>query len=174
MDIYHLRVFQNHARDQCKFIIASAQQLDAAMVERNFDHVFFAIQNLLNAGANLSKLFWGSGGRKATEREKLRASIGVTNDSPLREVDMRNNFEHMDERIDRWWENSKNHNIADRLIGPRNMIAGFEANEIFRWFNPTRADVIFWGDTFNLRAIVVEAQFILPRLEEEAAKPHWD
>ena len=62
---------------------------------------------MLNAGANISKAFWGSGGKLAVERKPLRDSIGIDDKSPLRAVTMRNNFEHFDERIDRWWTSPK-------------------------------------------------------------------
>ncbi len=52
---------------------------------------------MLNARANISKALWGSGGRLASERAELRASIDVSDDSPLRYVGMRNKFEHFDE-----------------------------------------------------------------------------
>jgi hypothetical protein len=78
------------------------------------------------------------------------------------------------ERIDRWWSDSQNHNHADRIIGPRNTIAGLDAIDTFRWFDPDTKEIIFWGEGFNLQDIVSEAVRVLPRLQEEADKPHWD
>lgn len=117
---------------------------------------------------------WGQKGRLAKERKRLRDSIGISECSPLRDVTMRNNFEHMDERIDRWWTESKRHNYVEKLVGPRNSIEGVDPTDIFRWFDPSTADVIFWGDAFNIQELVNEVQGIVPRLREEAAKPHWD
>lgn len=174
MDTFHLRIFQGHVRDQCQFLIAAAHQLNAGLAEGDTSHVLFAIQNLLSAGANVSKLLWGSRGKKMEERKQLRESIGIADDSPLREVTMRNNFEHMDERIDRWWAESTSHNFADKIIGPQNAIAGLEPVETFRWFDPAKAEVIFWGERFNVQALVDEAEKILPKLQEESRKPHWD
>jgi len=87
---------------------------------------------------------------------------------------MRNNFEHIDERIDRWWAQSKRHNHADKIIGPRGLVCGFDEIDTFRWFDPTSKEVIFWGQRFNIQTLVTEAERILPKLEAEATKPHWD
>ena len=73
---------------------------------RDFDvpgRTWFAVQGVLTAAANLSKLLWGSGDKPGAQasRAPLRSSVGVTNDSPLRSPKVRNHFEHIDERIER-------------------------------------------------------------------------
>lgn len=174
MDTYLLRIFQTHVRDQCQFLIMSAEMLKAGLQEKNINRTLYAIQNILTAGANISKMLWGQKGRHAEARKRLRESIDITDDSPLRHVAMRNHFEHMDERIDRWWAESKRRNHADAIIGPREAIFGLEAIETFRWFDPTTMEIIFWGEAFNLGDIVSEAERVLPKLVEESSKPHWD
>ncbi|WP_157223717.1 hypothetical protein [Caulobacter sp. AP07] len=174
METFHLRVFQRQVLDQCKFLLKSADEINAGMALRDTDHILYGIQNLLNAGANISKMLWGQKGKFANQRAQLRDSIGVADDSPLREVTMRNNFEHIDERIDRWWVESKAHNLADKIIGPKDgAIVGMEPTDMFRMFDPNTTNVIFWGEEFNMRALVTEAQRIFPLLQAEANKPHW-
>jgi hypothetical protein len=175
MEIFQIRIFQHQVFDQCKFLVFSAQQLDLATKQGDMDGIFYSIQNLLNSGANISKLLFGSGGRKSEERKPLRDSIGVADDSPLRDVTMRNNFEHVDERIDRWWENSPTRNIADRLVGPKGrVVVGPETIGMFRQYDPFTAEVIFWDQEFNLKSLVDEVQRIIPKVREESQKPHWE
>ena len=174
MDVMLLRMFQQQVLLQCQFMLLSAHELSAAMVSMDSTRTFYAIQSLLNAAANVSKAFWGSGGRQADDRYDLRDSIGIPEDSPLREVRMRNNFEHLDERLDQWWKESNRHNHVDLSIGPRSMISGIDDIDMFRAFDPRTADLAFWGQSFNIQAIMQEVQRILPKLKEEANKPHWD
>ena len=174
MDVMLLRMFQQQVLLQCQFMLLSAHELSAAMVSMNSTRTFYAIQSLLNAAANVSKAFWGSGGRQADDRYDLRDSIGIPEDSPLREVRMRNNFEHLDERLDQWWKESNRHNHVDLSIGPRSMISGIDDIDMFRAFDPRTADLAFWGQSFNIQAIMQEVQRILPKLKEGANKPHWD
>lgn len=177
MDIFLLRTFQRQVELQCKFVLTAAQELNKALAERNSaQQVFYALQNLLTASANISKALWGvKGNRDLTKQRKpLRDSIGIRDDSPLREVNMRNNFEHFDERLDKWWRKSKRHNIADLSVGPPSTFQGLEDIERFRMFDPSTTNMTFWGEEFNIQNIVNEVTRIFPTLQREASKPHWD
>ncbi len=174
MDIFQLRVFQRQALDQCRFLVLAAQGVNFGMQQHDTDLIFFNLQNMLNAGANISKIMWGQKGKKAAERQQLRASVNIADNSPLRDVNMRNNFEHMDERIDRWWSDSVWHNHIDKIVGPPNGIAGAEPTDMFRTFDPVTKEVVFWGERFDVQKLVSEVQRIIPLLEAEAAKPHWN
>ena len=141
MDTMLLRTFQHHVTAQCKFLIAAATDANEALTKRDIDRIFYALQNMLNAGANISKAFWGSGGKFSAERKPLRDSIKIDDNSPLREVAMRNNFEHFDERLDRWWKESKRHSLVDFNLGL--LVHGIEDIDIFRNFDPKSKEVIF-------------------------------
>jgi len=175
MDIMLLRTFQLQVARQCRYLLMSATEVNTALKEEGTpERVFYALQNLLNAGANISKALWGQSGKLAQTRKPLRDSIDVADDSPLQQVTMRNNFEHFDERLDRWWAESKNKNHCDMAIGQKdNFILGGDAIDMFRVFDPTTTNLTFWGQEFNLQTLVTEVQRILPKLEAEANKPHW-
>lgn len=84
---------------------------------------------------------------------------------------MRNNFEHMDERIDRWWLTSKQHNYVDRLVGLRDPNESTDLTDIFRVFDPSTTNVGFWGEEFSIQALVDEVTGMLPTLAAELEKP---
>jgi len=174
MDLMLLRTFQRQVELQCKFLLTAAEDVNTALKVRNPQAAFYGIQNLLNAGASISKALWGQGGKHSERRKPLRDSIGIDDSSPLREVTMRNNFEHIDERMDRWWKESKTRNHIDTMIGSKTDIVGHAEIDKFRHYDPTTTDIIFWGQEFNLQKLVDEVQRILPKLREEASKPHWD
>jgi hypothetical protein len=174
MELMLLRTFQRQVARQCRYLLISADEVTQALQNRNVEHVFYALQNMLNAGANISKALWGQGGKFTEQRKPLRDSIGVEDGSPLKGVTMRNNFEHFDERLDRWWSNSTHHNHADYLIGSPSMINGIQETDKFRHFDPHTWTVTFWGQEFNLQKIIDEVRKIAPKLEEEANKPHWE
>lgn len=176
MEIMLLRLYQHQVLLQCEFALVAAEEINAGVAQRSTDsihQIFYGIQNLLNAAANISKALWGTRGKRDLERKPLRDSIGVTNASPLHEVDMRNNFEHFDERLDRWWKDSPHHNYIDLNIMPRSAIGGVDDSDVFRMFDPATTDLIFWSERFNIQAIVNEIQRILPQLRIESEKPHW-
>jgi hypothetical protein len=75
---------------------------------------------------------------------------------------MRNNFEHFDERLDRWWNESKSHNYADMNIGA---IGGVEEIDSFRQYDAGTRELMFWGQNFNTGDIVAETKRILLALQ---------
>jgi hypothetical protein len=176
MDTRLLRIFQVQVLLQCKFVLLAAHELDASLITRDNTRTFYAIQNLLTAAANISKALWGQKGAHAEEeRRPLRESIGVSDDSPLRRILIRDDYEHFDERLTRWWEQSPQHNFVDTSLGPiRTALKGFSECDIFRNFNPQTSEVMFWGTDFNIKLVIAEIIRILPKLEVEVMKPHHE
>jgi hypothetical protein len=173
MELFLLRIFQLQVADQCRVVITSAAQINSSVAARDSDQLWVACQAFVVGAGNLSKALWGSGGKLHEERRPLRESLSVTDDSPLQKVDMRNNFEHYDERIDRWYRESSSRNHLDRMIGPRNMVAGLADIDRFRVFDTSTNSILFWGDSFDLQPIATEVARIFPIAEREARKPHW-
>ena len=175
MDLMLLRVFQNQVLLQCRFVLLADQDYNSSEEQRDVIRSWFAIQNMLNAAANISKALWGQRGRFAAERKDLRDSIGISDDSPLKHTTIRNNFEHFIERLDRWWVESRSHNFVDMTIGNVGLsVAGVDDSDMFRSFDPLTGELAFWGQHFNTQEIVNEVVRILPKVAEEAAKPHWE
>jgi hypothetical protein len=134
--------------------------------------VFWAsVQNCLTAVANISKACWGEEGEYRKERKPLRKSLGIKKDNPLKPLSMRNNFEHFDEQIDEWFSTSKNRIHVDRIIGPANIIGGVSTRDMFRVFDPTTADVVFWGERYPLKSIMDEVTRLYPLARSLGDKP---
>jgi hypothetical protein len=133
MDVMLLRLFQQHVREQCEAVLIAYGEMDP-----NSPRFWYAVQVLVSAAANLSKAFWGQGGKLSKQREVLRLSVGVADFSPLLLTDMRNNFEHIDDRLDTWFYTSPRHNHADRIIGDRTTaIVGMDEIDLFRSYDPS-------------------------------------
>jgi hypothetical protein len=174
MELMLLRLFQQQTLEQCEYILIAANQLDQRIFARSYDDVFWReLQNFVVSTANVSKLLWGQAGKFAKKRKALRESIKVEDSSPLRPTTMRNHFEHIDERLDKWWAESESHNYASRIVGPPNTIAGLKEIELFRQYDPSTGSARFWGDAYDLKEIVEEVNRIYPLLQIESAKPHW-
>jgi hypothetical protein len=171
MELMLLRQFEQQVLNQCEFVLMAANEINAALKARHLKRVFFGLQNLLTAAANISKALWGQAGRFALERKDLRDSIGVADDSPLRRVTMRNHFEHFDERLDKWWrESGERHVMIDFCVMPKSAVQIMDPLTWFRVFDPVSANVYFWSEEFNIQELITEVQKILPRLQAEVSK----
>jgi hypothetical protein len=126
-------------------------------------------------------MLWGSrAGRRnhiaarQAARAPLRESLSVTDDSPLKDPDLRNDFEHFDERLEDWFNLSEHHNYVGRTIGPPNAVITNTPEEHFQHFDPRTTRVSFWEHESTLNEIVREAHRLGALAAEEALKPHWD
>jgi hypothetical protein len=168
MDKMLSQLFLYEARLQCKAVLAAETALAGA---QTVDDCWIALQNLLVAAANLSKLLWGVNSKAAAQRAVLRASIGVTNASPLHDRNLRNDFEHFDERLEAWFKQSTIY--VGRNIGPANMISTGQPSQRFGNFDPATGAVTFWAHTASVPVLVAEVKIILARIEAELAKSVW-
>src|SRR2546428_10069630 len=84
------------------------------------------------------------------------------------------NFEHFDERLDRWERESLSHSYIDRNISAPDVFGtGFSSIDWFRHFDSQTATALFWGDTFDLHALVQGAADLLPIATAEAEELPW-
>lgn len=174
MDGMLLRAFQTQVLLQSEFLLQAAEHVNQGLQRADHTFTFYGLQNLLNAAANISKALWGQRGKYTELRKPLRDSLAIDDASPLRKVTMRNNYEHFDERLDKWWNESPRHNMMDLGIMPRSAVQGIDPIDWFRFFDPITGDFTFWSEDFNAQDLVSEVQRILPKLREEASKPHWE
>ncbi|HLB22026.1 MAG TPA: hypothetical protein VK605_07925 [Solirubrobacteraceae bacterium] len=134
---------------------------------------WFALQNLLVAAANLSKLLWGSSGKREVERKALRDSVGVDNTSALKSLDIRNDFEHFDERIEDWYVRQGKSGYVGRNIGGGIHIENEGEGRRFGEYDPSTGMVIFWTNSAHLPAVIGEVRRIIPLVEAGVAKNPW-
>lgn len=178
MDLMLLRLFQRQVVDQCHFVRQAAAKIDGTdAMGSDADELWVGCQMFVVGAANLSKAFWGEGrGRSkiAPRRQLLRDSLGVTDASPLKEVGMRDNFEHYDQRLDQWWAQSPSHNHVDRSQFAPGAVMGFRDIDMFRVYDRSARTLYFWGQPFELEPITAEVDRIFSIAVGEAAKPHWE
>jgi hypothetical protein len=172
-----LEILQSEVEFQCKCVLIAAgllsEQFAPGTADEDFDAeiVWFALQSVLIASANLSKLFWGSRGKKEAERLDLRLSLSVADDSPLRDPDLRNDFEHFDTRVEDWFRDSESHNFAGRNIGRLSAITGIDVKDRFQWFDDSTGIVTFWTHSVALPLVLAEVQRIHPLARDAVRGP---
>lgn len=175
LKLMQLRLFQTQLLEQCQSVVVAAQGMNLSISKGVYGDDFWRYaQAFVTAAANINKLLWGQRGKYADQRKALRESVGVRDDSPLKTTTMRNHFEHIDERLDKWWSESTTRNHVDRSVGPPDMIHGLTDLELFRGFDPATLQLRFWGDRYDLQEIVDEVVRILPAVAAEEAKSHWE
>jgi hypothetical protein len=163
MDERYLWIFQDEVAHQCRLALIAAADIDSALEvvlqprigpQRNaaMDRLWFSIHAFLTATANISKLLWPSPRRKnpplPARAAEVRTSLSVSDDSPLLSRELRDDFEHFDERLEYWvvtWGDS----VVDRSIGGSK--SDFKSPSCLRCFDYKSWTLTFCGKEYPLR-----------------------
>jgi hypothetical protein len=121
--------------------------------------IWHALHGLLVAAANISKILWPDQ-PYAARGERLRQELDVSDASPLYSRSLRNHFEHIDERIEKWTGPR-----IDLNIGPEQGF-GVDSRKMFRHFDPVTGVVLFAGERFELGPVTEAIRDLQQRLRE--------
>lgn len=160
-----IKAYLFQVREQCSHVLISRWLMQDPLGGMTW----FGISGLLTAAGNISKCLWGQSGSREAERAPLRERIGVDQSSPLRLTDMRNHFEHIDQRIEGWLKRSEAHNFADLNVGVS--VSGLTSGDTFRAYDPGTGIVSFGDETYDTMVIVQEVARIFPTVQREAMRP---
>ena len=142
-------------------LAANAAERLPACADEPFDsvEVWSAIQSILAAAANVSKLLWPSPER-AARGKALRALLGVDEPNPLSDRKFRNHFEHYDERIEDWMSKCHTTVYSDQKIGPVAFDSSSLPQFVHRHYDPCTKELIFRGETTSIAETLEELKSI--------------
>src|SRR5690606_21209950 len=105
------------------------------------------------ATANVSKILWPSSKKYKQRSERLRQMLKVENDNPISDRKFRNHFEHYDERVEDWYENSASAVYIDQTMNPsfRSSDSPLYTHRGYNSFNNT---LVFRGELLDLNEIL--------------------
>lgn len=184
IETFVLRVFQREVEKQCRYGVIAFNEIQLSLNKDDTRGMWFALQNLLIASANLRKLLWGTYSssdtqttkeRRERQRRLLRESLGVDDSSPLSAKSIfRNHFEHFDERVEEWAQKSERHNMVDDTIGHPRHFVGLEPTDMLRMFDPATWTLHFQGTVYELAPVIHAIAQLHPVAAMQSQKPHWE
>jgi hypothetical protein len=160
---------------QCDLILIGAEQLESAIAKQaDFvghptSYMWAGLQSILVSAANASKILWGSGQarKKVAERRKpLRELVGIDDSSVLNSTDLRNDFEHFDERIERRFGADVGGAFIGRNIGGPVAIFSMSGKpaDLFGHYDPTTGIVQFWDNSVHIPKLIDAARELSTRI----------
>ncbi|MDN5846366.1 MAG: hypothetical protein L0H53_08850 [Candidatus Nitrosocosmicus sp.] len=143
---------------QCKTILSTFEMLSKSLDEDiwNNNLIWGLLSLILTSTSNISKIFWPSdqSGKSCLERgEYLRNLLQINDDSVIYNRDLRNNFEHFDERLHRWYKNSKTKNFSYRNINITIRNDGSDDYMDMGNYDSRTNTVTFWNIIYELDPI---------------------
>lgn len=147
-----INLFHIEIQRQCRFAELASEQIKTGLESGNTDLVWYAIQSLLIAAGNISKIFWPNDSSYNDRGIELRKYYDIQDDSPLKQRLFRNHFEHFDDRLHIWASSVKSNIFADSNIGPME-VWGISENAFLRNFDPSKGLLSFRGEDYDLNII---------------------
>jgi len=148
-------VFLSEIANQSRIALKAADRL-AAVIKHGADPIdtWSAVQLILIAAGNVSKILWPPRKSSALRGEILRRQLDVDDNSPLSDRNFRNHFEHYDERIEDWLASQNTSVYTDWIIGPPMGFARQFPSNVHRGYDYTTQTLTFRGESISLESIV--------------------
>lgn len=162
MEKQHLIMYLHEIKSQCTFAKMSYSLIDGKL--NDSDEFWFGIQSYLAAVGNLSKLLFGFS-RDNPRAITLRSKLDISDSSLLKSRDLRNHFEHYDERLDRWIASTEDGNYIDRAIGQKELF-NFGSTIIQRMFDPKTYILSYQDEEYNLAAVHKEVMTLSAKADQ--------
>lgn len=122
-----------------------------------------AIQSILSASANVSKILWPPAKERKNRGEYLRKLLNVEKEHLLSNRDIRNSFEHYDERIEDWFEEHDTGVYCDLAL--ETSVPGLLNPTKFshRSYDQYTHELKFRGEKVNLQELLLELAKLLEK-----------
>ena len=168
---FTLSVFFTEAEHRCQDALIGAQLLQQGTSARNTFLIWFALRSILISAAAISQLAGGREGARATERATFRSALGIDRTCVLHNRAVRDNAEHIDDRIFRARENGLLDSYVSYNVGPKNAFRFTPPQPFLLHFDDTVGIVSFWADEVSIPKVLAEIRRILPLAEAASHQP---
>lgn len=141
------RVYLEEIQTQCDFGIRSLRCLYKVYSSENMDisEFWYHIQMFLTSTANVDKLLFGAKWKYIPHHDEIRNKYNFPELKFSTERDIRNSFDHIDEKIVDWANSSKYHNLASGTIMSKSAFGGNVSIDFFKNFDPS-TNILSFGD----------------------------
>lgn len=162
MNNFFKTIYFEQVKQECEFCLAAVEQMNKILEDEKAEGDFFReALDLVHHAAAISRIFWpprcrtkGKTARAHQRGQALRDELEIQSNHPVQNRTLRDHFEHYDERLDDWVENSENKNMVKKLIGSRSSIGGIDDSDIIHQYDPSTKIYAFRGEHFNLEELV--------------------
>lgn len=169
----HMAFYHHSIYYSAKRCLSAFDEYEQLLNHRDIEPIYLvsAIQEAIGHAAALSRYFWPTsmGDKKKQAKqiemrkkrgENLRNIFAITDESPLYNRDLRNAWEHFDEKLDTYLiSNIAGHFFPDPIIGNHSLADG-PTQKIFKLIDPENECLILLGEKFFFNPIRIEVERI--------------
>lgn len=133
------------------------------------ERIMYSLHAFLSSYALLSKLLWGSSKEQQKNRKFLRDKFEIDDLNILKNRQLRNDFEHIDERIERR-SRKKDHPEMAFVLGNIN-VDTLKKTNVLRSFNPFTGVIGFEQNFIEIGRIELEVRQLYSKVEPLLENP---
>ena len=165
--------FIHELAEQCMFVRMAKIDLKNCRTTDTcgLDREYYYLQSLLIALGNISKILWPIKKKYENRGIELRSTLNIKEDSALKNRDLRNLFEHFDERADDWFAVEDRHRFSDRGVGSMEGVIIPSEKDRLRTFNPETWTLICLGQEYKLGPAIQAAYELYEMIQEKTGQP---
>lgn len=173
--------FYQELAHQCLLVKMAVEYLISCRTRPSdgLNREYYHLQCLLVALGNISKILWPPmkrGNKELCELQKDRGSeliktLNIKNGSILKRRMLRNTFEHLDERMDKWHSVTKRNGFSDWNVGSMESAFIPRPEEQIRTFIPDKWIVVYCGEEFQLAPFIKEVVFLFDAVQKRIGQP---
>lgn len=151
MDEFTEEIFLRELVQQCQHAIGAVEKMNECLKNVDPAEFFREAGDFLQHSSAVSRILWPPGNKNRTSKKRakqrgahLKEKLGVLDGHVLQNRNLRDHFEHFDERLDDWAEKSAHKRIVDNMIGPRSAFGKVvRDDEIMRMYDPAKKEIVF-------------------------------
>lgn len=169
-----LRQLQREIERQCSFAMIALQDMEEASANSDGKLFWYSVQGFVVSVEKLSLILWPSEPGSSGRRTDLRLSLGVDDDSPLKDRTFLNRFSRFDEQIEEWYETSEQRRFFDSYTEPLDVLAETKPGDRFRGYDMEKHALLFHQDFYYLGPVSRAIEDLHQKVEAETHKPRFD
>lgn len=120
--------------------------------------IWYSVHNLLSHAGSISRILWPPWAKYEQRGTEMRKNLGIDDAHSFSDRDMRDAFEHFDDRVEEWEKESGTLNFSDLNIGPLGAVTMPSSRDILRHYDPYRRWICFRGKIYQLDDVVRSIQ----------------
>jgi len=165
--------FIQELAEQCMFVRMAKIDLKKCRRTDNYglDREYYYLQSLLIALGNISKILWPIKQKNANRGIELRTTLNIKDDSALKNRNLRNLFEHFDEKADEWFEDADRRGFSDRSVGSMEGINIPSEKDRLRVFVPETWTLTCLGKEYKLGPAIQAAYELYEAIQNTIGQP---
>lgn len=165
-----IEVLMREIKNQCEMVKISVEGINNYHnnEEVSGDYLWFNVQGLLIATANISKVFWNITKRPTSPAEVkyLQGLLKIEDSSEINSRTFRNYFEHYDDHLINWGQSKTGRSIAMSNILFKGAIVGIEPRDTFKTYYHDTNTIAFKGKELELQPVIREVARILDAINQ--------